>query len=374
MLLFSTLVTFVFTSNHAFAFSFSSSPALDLQPLFQISQPWLGADVATSIPFCGGNNDSSFLWLHGDTLVGKFSNGQRFFQSMPRNSVAIYNIDDQGVQTYKHFISPADPNNPSHKGFWSPSNLTQWYWPTSGACVDGFLTILSMKIEPGPPGLFPFIETGYDAIILGAVENLDENPLKWPATPLTMTIPNQNSSFVLGNAVGVDETSQLVYLLGSMGPRNTAYIARIHFSDWNLQNWEALEYYSSSNNWVRWNNSLIPKSLFDECPSETTLFYQPTLALWYIVVANTFLSNSVGILTAQSLTGPWTQSIIPLYNIPSDLLSGGSFCYAGKAHPELTRNSSEIIFSFVCNTPTIPALLNRTNVYVPQIVRTTISI
>jgi hypothetical protein len=349
------------------AFTYSSTPALDLQPLFDISQPWLGADVATSIHLCGRDN-STYLWLHGDTLVGTFSNGNRNIQSMPRNSVAIFNVNDK---TYNHFIKPADPGNPAHRGFWSPQNISQWYWPTSGACVNGSMTVLSMKIEPGPPGLFPFIEVGYDAIILGPVSNLDDDPMKWP-TPQTISILNQNSSFVLGNAVGVDENMQMVYLLGSMGEKNSAYIARIPFTDWNNQNWTALEYYSALNIWEMWRDSLIPQTLFENCPSETTLFYQPLLSSWYIVIANTFLSDSVGILTAPTITGPWTQTMIPLYTISSDLLQG-SFCYAGKSHPELAKNSSEIIFSFVCNTPTIPELINRTDVYVPRLIRTVIT-
>jgi alpha-D-xyloside xylohydrolase len=351
-------------------FSFSSSPAADLQPLFDISEPWLGADVATSIPLCGGKNDSTFLWLHGDTLVGTFSNGQRNFQSMPRNSVALFHNQNKS-STYTHYIQPADPNNPAHKGFWSPKNSSQWYWPTSGACVDGSLTVLSMRIENGPPGLFPFTEVGYDALFLGPVEALDTNPLNWPV-PRELEIPNQNSSFVLGNAVGVDDINQLVYLLGSMGTKNSAYIARIAFADWNLQNWESIEYWSTNGMWEIWGQSLSPAPLFDNCPSETTLVFQPFLQLWYIVVANTFLSNSVGIMTAPSITGPWTQSLTPIYEIPQELLSG-AFCYAGKAHPELAKNSNEILFSYVCNTPSIPELLNRTDVYIPQLIRTVIS-
>jgi hypothetical protein len=73
----------------------TGAPATDLQPLFNIAPPWLGADVATSIPLdCGAAAPTGTvrsLWLHGDTLVGNMtSDGERSMAglTMPRNSVA----------------------------------------------------------------------------------------------------------------------------------------------------------------------------------------------------------------------------------------------------------------------------------------------
>ena len=91
----------------------------------------------------------------------------------------------------------------------------------------------------------------------------------------------------------------------------------------------------------------------------------------YIVVANTFVSSSISFRTAPALTGPWSAPV-DVYPIPADMLTG-AFCYAGKAHPELSPpGAAEIVFSFMCNTPTIPALENRSDIYVPQLVRTRI--
>jgi hypothetical protein len=92
----------------------------------------------------------------------------------------------------------------------------------------------------------------------------------------------------------------------------------------------------------------------------------------YMVIANTFTSNSISFRTAPQLIGPWSEPV-SVYPIPFSLLSGGTFCYAGKAHPELVApGAPEIVFSYVCNTPTIPELENRTDVYVPQLVRVSI--
>ena len=57
----------------------------------------------------------------------------------------------------------------------------------------------------------------------------------------------------------------------------------------------------------------------------------------------------------------------------SEPLAGGVFCYAGKAHPEFSPPGSlELVFSYMCNTDGIPPLLNRTDIYVPQLVRVAI--
>lgn len=146
------------------ALNFSSAPADDLQPLFGIAPPWLGADVATSIPLsCGGSGGEgggsaadTYLWLHGDTLTGTMVDGARVVDGMPRNSVALLTVDPAtGAPTsgYRHAVRPASKVAPAHVGFWSPANASQWYWPTSGACVNGSVTVLAMRIEDGPPGL-----------------------------------------------------------------------------------------------------------------------------------------------------------------------------------------------------------------------------
>lgn len=79
----------IITTTHTF--SFSATPASDLQPLFSIAAPYLGADVSTSfnIPSLG---PSFFLWLHGDTLTGTFARGARSVSGMPRNSVGVLNV------------------------------------------------------------------------------------------------------------------------------------------------------------------------------------------------------------------------------------------------------------------------------------------
>lgn len=175
-------------------FNFSSTPALDLQPLFDIMSPWLGADIATSICF---NNQSSCIWLHGDTLVGDMEGGVRRPKSMPRNSVALLNTSaGKPTSDNQHFIRSHD-GNPQHWGFFSPENATQWYWPIAGVQLDGDLYVIADRMGPGSGGLFNFVTAGVDVLHVPQPSLVD--PLAWP-NPTITTIPGMNNTFNLGHA------------------------------------------------------------------------------------------------------------------------------------------------------------------------------
>ena len=91
------------------------------------SPPFLGADIATSIPLSLSNGSLS-LWLFGDTITGTFSAGQRTITRMPRNSVGLFPTS-QGVpqSSLSHFIRyAAVPVESTHVGFWSPPETSHW--------------------------------------------------------------------------------------------------------------------------------------------------------------------------------------------------------------------------------------------------------
>lgn len=441
-------LTFAIGASFAQSFTFTSSPASDLQQLFNINAPWLGADVSTSVRLAG--TDNTYLWLHGDTLVGSMStvNGvpTRQFQSMPRNSIAMLTVDPstgRPSSNYTHYMRPANQSDPIHYGFWSPpENISHWYWPTAGVSVtpspelkarkraagayDGEQTfVLTMRTMDAGSGLFPFATAGVDVIALsadGGASAPGTDPWAWPGSDCMVgsgsgctvsTLPNINNSFVIGaNGVALSSwgpssptspsDDEYVLLLGNCCANGqTGMMARIDTDSFIEQNWTNLQYWAlpgdevaaadgavadtaaSTGSWQPFSPSLQPVPLFDFVPSETTLQYHPVLQMWIIVVANTFITTNVSIRVALDVTGPWSD-MIPLYQIPDEMLAGGAFCYAGKAHPELSppqestpgaasgQYLGELVFSFMCNTPTIPELLNRTDIYVPRLIRTSI--
>lgn len=84
-------------------------------------------------------------------------------------------------------------------------------------------------------------------------------------------------------------------------------MARIPIADFTSFNWDALAYWGGAGTWQPLGPVLVPVPLFGFVPSETTLFFHATLQAWYVVVANTFISDSISFRTAPALTGPWSD-------------------------------------------------------------------
>ena len=70
--------------------------------------------------------------------------------------------------------------------------------------------------------------------------------------------------------------------------------------------------------------------------------------------------------------GPYgpSQDVFP---IPPDMREAGAFCYAAKVHTELSRSDGEFVFTYNCNTPGIPPLLDLPQIYIPHPVRCTVA-
>jgi hypothetical protein len=312
----------------ATAYSFTATPASELQPLFNVAAPYLGADVSTSfnVPSV---SPSFYLWLHGDTLLGTIKNNARVWDGkMPRNSVGVLNVSADGSvlsAAEAHFIRPG-AGNALHDGYWSPTNSQQWYWPTAGLTVNGRAYVAAMRMEMGPPGIFPFQYAGWDILSIGAPTSA--NPLQWDP-PSISTLPHINATFSVGNAV-TDGGDGFIYLMGTSGSPATAFMTRISDASFESAAWADLQYYTRGV-WAPFEPNVPPDELFDVAPSEATLV-RHALGFFYILTVNTFISDSVMIRTAPRPEGPWTANV-PFYQIPADQLAGGAFCYAGKAHP-----------------------------------------
>jgi hypothetical protein len=366
---------------------FSSASATDLQPLFSQSSvgsnAFLGGDVCTSIPL--DDVGRSYLYLHGDTLIGRFlPNGTRVIAAMPRNSVGVLYTDGAGwpLSTMSHSWR-VDPGS-QHVGFFSPpEDVTQWYWPTAGTRVRNTTYVVSMRMLDAGSGEFPFSLAGFDVITLpqDADGTRFADPMDWPASLATVTIGKYvGDNFSVGNAVTYVAEEDALYLLGSWkGPRspasNSAILARITAASWVAQTFATdLTFLLSNGSWAPHYDSIGDdlELLFSvDVPSETTMTWVPAISAWAILIANTFLYSSVMMRTAPSLTGPWADAV-PLYEIPSFMSGNGSFCYAGKMHDEFAAPDS-FVFSYNCNVQGFPPLLDRPEIYTPQLIRTTIT-
>lgn len=331
------------------------------------SPPFLGADVATSIPLSFSNGSIS-LWLFGDTITGSWEGGHRTIAVMPRNSVGLFHtIKGVPQSSFSHFIRYAsDPSTLKHVGFWSPDDASHWYWPTAGLELLGDVFVLAMNMMDFGGGLFPFALSSVDVIRVSISPTSD--PLQWSSQKIgQLPLPNNQTS--LGNAVAVDGDN--VYLIGSFGSNAQAFITRISAQDMSTGAYDRMQLWANSNTWIPYVDFNVSNVaiLFDFMASETTLQYHDILKAWFVVIVNSFVyGSSVIIRVAASPYGNWSQPI-PVFTIPSQFLQQGDFCYAGKAHPELQTSEDEIVFSYNCNTPNLDGLVDRDYMYIPQVVR-----
>lgn len=108
--------------------TYTATTADDLQPPMNADadeSEWLGADTAFSLPIHLSHSSESLLWLFSDTLFGTLNeDGTRNTQSMPRNSIALFQTDGQGTPTeptLQHY-TPSVAGGDAHTGFFSPNN------------------------------------------------------------------------------------------------------------------------------------------------------------------------------------------------------------------------------------------------------------
>lgn len=121
----------------------------------------MGADVATSIHL----RDHSYLWLWGDTLVGRLSGTGRDVQEFPRNSISILNLDDPAGQTFCTCLATDLPHHHSldtitvyksgnNAGFFSTGNPDTWLWPMHGVVSQNTAYLNAPIFRQASPGAF----------------------------------------------------------------------------------------------------------------------------------------------------------------------------------------------------------------------------
>eukprot|EP01006_Ploeotia_vitrea_P055225 TRINITY_DN67974_c6_g14_i1.p1 TRINITY_DN67974_c6_g14~~TRINITY_DN67974_c6_g14_i1.p1 ORF type:complete len:391 (+),score=17.90 TRINITY_DN67974_c6_g14_i1:13-1185(+) len=348
--------------HHLPGYKVTATAAVDLQHLFSAVSPpqwgFTGGDVATSLPLA--NNE--YLWLFGDTLYGQMrDNGtRRHFTQMPRNSIGTLKLATNPESTpIQHFIRGYDHMHPQHGGFFSPRNTSQWFWVEYGLNLGGGIYLFGNLLEKGPPGLFPFQTVDY--VCIQVTSNLTTNPMNW-----TYTYTSMGTGDLGWAAVGSDD--MYVYLLGNWNHK--AILARNPISEVvNGNKWTQLQWWTKAK---RWQSGKVPRTtldvLFGFPPPEATLQYNAELGYW-IVPSIFFESTQVQLFLARNITGPW-KGPYTVYDIPAPWATKPVFCYAPKIHPELSTNqSSELLFTYMSNSPGINYLTTHPEIYIPQIVR-----
>jgi hypothetical protein len=102
--------------------------------------------------------------------------------------------------------------------------------------------------------------------------------------------------------------------------------------------------------------------------AELSVSYLPRLQRYVLVYTQNGLSENIRLRLAASPVGPWSAGTT-LYRTPEMGWDKTYFCYAAKAHPELSRRDDELIVSYVCNSTDFWKMAADARIYFPKFLR-----
>jgi len=143
------------------------------------------------------------VWLWGDTLIGtleKTPSGsyRRNIAGMPRNSVSVQYVSTTAISPM-NFTIKFDPTKKLNSGFFSPTNLSRWYWPVTGVETSELGIVISAYEVTGDHDGEGFAFSFTQSVLITVRENFLLTPpsqWKWTATP----IPNSNEVHIFISA------------------------------------------------------------------------------------------------------------------------------------------------------------------------------
>lgn len=328
---------------------------------------WLGADVAASIKL----NSSTYVWIFGDTLLGRISHHARYVNHLRHNSVAIR------FCVLKHccgFLQKYTQNNDPVFTF-NPAR--QYYWPTAGSQLTTklFLTGYIVHNSADQPDQESWPNIAGSGFVL--VDNPMNQPAQWKYHRHTLA----NTDAHLNWATAAVVQGDWLYIFGcqtlktSTTTSNTV-LSRIRLSNAEASAWSQMQYWHGGHRWQ--TKAVEPSNNLAKVPglpgiSEMSLAHNSVLG-WYTLQIPA-LSFDVHLYTARVLTGPWIDQGV-LYTVPQPwrpVAKDDVIVYAAKVHPELADND-EIVFTYNINQLDFTALINNLTkekygwLYIPQFV------
>jgi hypothetical protein len=342
-----------------FAADLPGHAAPELDSLFQRTSGWVGADGNYSIPL----STNTTLWLFSDTWVGAVANGRRSNVVMINNSIAL----QRGTNRPEFFCKTNSAGKPA--SFITPQDGRGYFWLFHGTRTpSGLWSFLQQMENTGKGGPFGFRFVGN---WLGHVENPDDPPPAWRITQtrVPFDIHGTNGGLTLGGAVirdgayiyigGVDSRKQTKakYKEGGM------ILARVpvekigDFPEW--------RFFSDGN----WLNEFEKTTLIAPgVANEFSLSYLPAKRKYAAVYMAGTMSGKIVVRLAERLEGPWGGAQ-EVFHCPEKDWPVKVFCYAAKAHPELSPKGDELVITYASNAWDFWDVMRDARIYWPRFVR-----
>ncbi len=339
-------------------------PAPEWDARFQRESGWIGADGDYTIPLGGDTT----LWLFSDTFVGKVKDAKRLDATMIHNSVAL----QRGTNAPEFFYRTTSDGKPA--SFIEPQHgsRSDYFWMAHGTrTAQGlyFFLIRVVTVRADTPFGFKLVD-GW----LAQVGNPDVPPPQWriTQTKVPFTRISDKGALIFGGAVLRE--GRYAYILGGdsrpeakkAGMPNGLVLARVpveQFAD--FDQWRFL----AGGVWQKDSRKVTP--VFPHVGSEFSVSWLPARKE-YAAVYSEGIGGKILLRLAPALTGPWDDPV-QVYRCPEMNWSPRVFCYAAKAHPELTSVPDELLITYAANSWSFWDLFKDARLYWPQFVRVNLS-
>jgi hypothetical protein len=336
-----------------------AQPAPEWNARFTRTSGWIGGDGAYSVAV----TPQRTVWLFSDTWIGDVKDGKRTNATIVNNTVAVQ--EGHGDQAKVEFVV-AQGKDGKPAALIVPADGHGWFWLFHGACVEGKLYLFLAQIEKtNDPGVFGFRQIG---MWLGIVANPLDHPTAWKVEQrkLPCTVFSSERSLCFGNAVLCEGDHLYIYGIDENpkrgGGNKHLVVARVHAKD--VADFAAWRFFRDG----AWSEDFRHATrLADGLANECSVSFLPGRKQYVAVYTERGLSPRIVARTAPSPTGPWSTPTV-LYHCPEASWDRNIFCYAAKAHPEISAEG-ELFITYATNSFDFWQVARDARLYWPRFVR-----
>ncbi len=331
------------------------------EALFQKEDGWTGGDGIYSVALA----DDTILWLFGDTFIGQIRNGRHENASIINNSIGIQYGKLPSSALIEFYYGKTSDGEPA--AFILPVEPQGWLWIYDGVRADAGIFLFFVQIDrTADNSVFGFKVIGN---WLGLVTNPEDPPLNWEIRqrkiPWSKFTDDGDTIFgsallraggffyIYGTTEVLEEGIRRKYMILA----RVAESAILDFGRW--------QFFAKG----RWISDLSQASLLcADIANEYSVSFQPALRKYVSVYSQNSMSKNIVARTAPEPYGPWSEPIV-LYRCPEEDWHDNIFCYAAKAHPEISLASNELIVTYVTNSVDFDQIESDARLYRPRFLR-----
>jgi hypothetical protein len=326
--------------------------------LFTRNKGWTGGDIAHTVPL----TDSLILWLFGDSWIGHLENNTHSGSKMICNSLAIQYGKAANEKNLKFYYLTKD-KKPAP--LFSPTEGKGQYWLTGGGIKtkNGLYLIASQIVKTDDKSVFGFKSIGNTIL---AINNPFDEPYSWRVEEVKIPffLNTEDTEIDFGIPQFIKDGNIYIYGVELSRKENDRYMLLARVTEGQILNFDKWEFYSNG----QWGKDFTKADrLCNHYGAEYSVSFHPFLNKFITVYTELGMSDKIMLRTAANPEGPWSEQI-EIYKAPETGWSKNYFCYAGRAHIELS-GLNDLLVSYVCNSFDFAEMVSDTRIYRPKFIR-----